>query len=248
MSPTSSTSQLAQLEMAASLSWHLVSVARQSVKAYNHPNWEDLSNAIEHIHDHLRHPTHTTAVIIAALIAIGSRRSNHSAITGLATEPDTTDPKALYALQLGQKRERACRSLVERALELAEASGVLTESSAATVEALSHLRLMMMTVTPRHARFIELDRTAGRHYRALNGEHQVGQSYVASDAVAALVFDQPLDVQDDELDQFGWPKLDALALRDEIGELPYARMADPVITDKLRRMTVGKPTGQPLID
>lgn len=240
LSPTSIPNQLLNLELAASLSWHLVSVARQTIQSSNYPNWKDLSKAIGNLTDRLRTPSTTTDVIIACLVAIGSRRSHHSAITGHTPQTSQLNPAQVYKLQLGQRREGACRSLVDRALDLAETSGVLTEPCSDSIEALSHLRLMMMAVTPRHPRLLEMVQTAGKHYRAVPDWTDSAQSYVASDAATALLFDQPLGVRDDELEMFGWPGLDVVTLKQQLDASPYGSILDPEVFDRMRSMTVGK--------
>ncbi len=198
-----------------------------------------MSAALGNLQDRLRNPSHTTDVVIACLVAVGSRRSHHSAITGQTSDTDRLDPAALYKLQLGRKREGACRSLVDRAITLAETNGVLANSNADSIEALSYLRLMMMAVVPRHPRLLEMVQIAGRHYRAVPEWTDSAQSYVASDAATALLFDQPLSVHDDELEMFGWPGLDVVSLKKQIESLPYGSILDPEVFDKMRSMTVG---------
>lgn len=86
-------------------------------------------------------------VVLASLMALGSRRSNHSGIVGVAGGRLVAQGLEL-SLQdvdtaLGVKREATCRALAERAVDLARNCKLLRDFSPAAVEAAAVLRVAL---------------------------------------------------------------------------------------------------------
>lgn len=91
-------------------------------------------------------------VVFAALIALGSRRSNHSSIVGVdeGRLVGSDNRELLRAVDLGLKREAVCGGLADRAVDLARKCKLLQDISPEAVEAASVLRVALFGSSSSH--------------------------------------------------------------------------------------------------
>ncbi|KAI5475664.1 hypothetical protein MNV49_001081 [Pseudohyphozyma bogoriensis] len=89
-------------------------------------------------------------VVLASLIALGARRSYHSAIVGGRALEGGKSMKDMVGPDVGIQREMACRKLAQRAVDLAEACDLLRDTSPEGLEAATVLRMALFAVNPRH--------------------------------------------------------------------------------------------------
>ncbi|ORY51772.1 hypothetical protein BCR35DRAFT_336001 [Leucosporidium creatinivorum] len=140
LGPSSSTARLSDVSMGEALSWTLVTAAFEEPSVHSTAPLTALSVHL----DFLRHGRRSGVVeveqevLTACYIAIGSRRSQHSAIIG-GGGPSP----------LGTRRETACRALAERAITAVQSSPSIIDSpSVRNLEILAVVRDMIYLVDP----------------------------------------------------------------------------------------------------
>ncbi|KAM0749804.1 hypothetical protein T439DRAFT_381368 [Meredithblackwellia eburnea MCA 4105] len=146
LSTRTATARLVYDELGGALTWALINSAFEATSV------QSLSplTSLHVVRDDFRKGgmrTYALAVeqeiLLACYIAIGSRRSNHSAIVGPVSNNTSL-------VSLGAKREAACRSLVERAVNLLQTSSVITEPSMDNIEIVTAVKESIMVVHPTH--------------------------------------------------------------------------------------------------
>lgn len=202
--------------------------------------WRDLQGALDNMHARLRDASHTSGILITALCAIGARRSHHSAITGLDSLGNMDSPDQLFKLGLGRRREAACRSLALRAVALADEQGLARVASQENIEVFSFLRMMVMSTIPRDRSMLGIVGEILKQYRQQSRDRSFveAESLVATDAAMSILFDQPLDVKDEELATFGWLDIDVDELEGRLRRLPYGLVPDEELYLALRSFTL----------
>ncbi|KAK4700845.1 hypothetical protein P7C70_g5398, partial [Phenoliferia sp. Uapishka_3] len=152
LAPTSTVAQLGSNSLAASLSYHLVQLSSGILTSPNTPPIVDISSVRLRLRTMNGASPAVQDILLASLQALGSRRSYHSSILGPAPVrfPATNSIGDIVAQDYGPKRENACRSLVQRAIDLAEGSNLLEDYSTAAQEVVAVLRVTVFAVSPRH--------------------------------------------------------------------------------------------------
>lgn len=76
--------------------------------------------------------------LLASMLALGARRSSHSAILGSSSSPSLEEERGY-----GFKRESSCRLLTQRAVDIVENSKLLENYSAEALEVVVVLRVAL---------------------------------------------------------------------------------------------------------
>ncbi|KAI5475659.1 hypothetical protein MNV49_001076 [Pseudohyphozyma bogoriensis] len=151
LAPSSNGARLGVNQLSAALAYHLFDCAKGVINATNSPPVIDLTATQRKFQSTIyTHSDPRQEVILASLIALGSRRTFHSAVAGpysLTTAKNLTD---LANLDIGTYREATCRKLAQRAVDLAISSDLLSDTSPEALEAASILRVTLFAVNPRH--------------------------------------------------------------------------------------------------
>ncbi|KAM0756270.1 hypothetical protein T439DRAFT_25142 [Meredithblackwellia eburnea MCA 4105] len=155
LAPSGIRSQLGNLQLSASLTWHLVNLSTGVLTTPNSPPILEVSKSWTSIR--VSRPSgdinlNLQEVFLASLAALGSRRSFHSHLVGVAPSSltDSSDIDEVVSQSYGVKREGACRALAQRAVDLAEKTSLLEDHSSMALEVMSVLRVTLFAVNPRH--------------------------------------------------------------------------------------------------
>ncbi|KDE06307.1 hypothetical protein MVLG_03347 [Microbotryum lychnidis-dioicae p1A1 Lamole] len=140
--PSSPMARIGKKEMNASLYWHLISLSAQASKfvTIGARTVEDVLSTITR-RTSADAETRYENVVLASLAAIGARRSFHSSITGIMAPSLLSSPDELTTLALGERRDPACSSLIARAVETAERSGLFDDLEGTSMEVMNILRI-----------------------------------------------------------------------------------------------------------
>ncbi|SGY16574.1 BQ5605_C012g06914 [Microbotryum silenes-dioicae] len=235
LAPTCSSSKITETKLADSLGWHLINLSNQELGSFSaHKPLRDVRRAWQYLWYNMSSTNPKQAklneVIYYALAALGARRSTHSAIVGFDGARATQDatPSELVKLQLGVRREQACRRLVDIAIEKLVSSGLLEEESIESHDAMTMTKIMLFGMCPEHvftAKVIDnLKQRTVNLYRSNPHaalKHNRGHELLIFDTFHSAARGTPPTVQDDELHIFGWQRLEDPAQ----GVLRYAPMA-----------------------
>lgn len=143
LGPNSPSARLEAVELGGALTWVLINFAFEQSSVQSLAPLESLEVVR---HDFRKGSMRTyeleveQEILLACYIAIGSRRSSHSAIIGNPMAPG----------HLGIKRETACRTLAQRAIDLLEKSNICSTPSIKNIEIISAVKEMIIGVYPDH--------------------------------------------------------------------------------------------------
>ncbi|SCV67683.1 BQ2448_5294 [Microbotryum intermedium] len=222
LAPTCSSSKITEIKLEDSLGWHLINLSNEELGSFSaHKPLRDVRRAWQYLWYNMSSSNPRRAkfneVIYYALAALGARRSTHSAILGVdgarATEHAT--PSELVKLQLGVRREQACRRLVDIAIEKLTSSGLLEEESIESHDAMTMTKIMLFGMCPEHAFTAKvvnnLKQRAVNQYRSNPHaalKNKMGHELLIFDTFHSAARGTPPTVEDDELHIFGWQRLE----------------------------------------
>ncbi|KAI5477912.1 hypothetical protein MNV49_005805 [Pseudohyphozyma bogoriensis] len=182
----------------AALSWHLLNLGSGQFATANCPPLVDLRETHKRI---LKRSLEAGAdtdphheVLIACLVALGSRRSNHSGIIGVNVVEE-----------VGTRRETSCRALAQRCVDLAVESRLLGDNSERGKEVASVLRVTLFAVSPRHPFTQSLAEQLHRHRICSSLGHSstikdhLGLNACDYDTYTAVLFRRQPVISDEEL-------------------------------------------------
>ncbi|KAM0749037.1 hypothetical protein T439DRAFT_60230 [Meredithblackwellia eburnea MCA 4105] len=146
LAPSATNSRLFATELSTSLTHHLLQVSSGEISAPHSPPVIDLGSIFTRVRNECltrRSPDPIHEILLASLIAISSRRTQHSSLTGsnVGGSREKSDG--------GATREVACRTLAHRAVDLAEKANLINDSSPRAMEAVFVLRMCLYaTIQP----------------------------------------------------------------------------------------------------
>ncbi|KAM0749687.1 hypothetical protein T439DRAFT_348511 [Meredithblackwellia eburnea MCA 4105] len=267
LAPSATRTKLASIELKVALSYHLLQQASGKISAPSSPPLVDIDHIWKRAMDKVKKAAVVDdmhEILIACLQALGSRRSTHSSITGLATasaptsslyrspssssssssssspstRSETVGPSVVVSLsesssadhQLGPRREMACRTLVQRAVDFAEDLRLLDDTSPEALETACVLRVTLFATRPRHPFLATLNDHLRKAYKAAptpTSQEQLlhfsppcddlGVSLALADAIHAVMIGQPLKISNAELVVlYGWTPSKAQSATKEI--------------------------------
>ncbi|KAM0747581.1 hypothetical protein T439DRAFT_359364 [Meredithblackwellia eburnea MCA 4105] len=231
LGPSSVGGRLVSFELAGALSHHLISVAVGEMTSPDSPPVNDFGRILNDFRRMSLRPQQEPdpghEIVRASLMALGARRTTHSAITGLApTSSNTASHFPDY--DLGRRREESCMKLAQRAIDLVEESKLLTDSSARALEIGSLVRAMVWAVSPYHPFGATLGECVVKQHRLRHGRKTVPRTNLTDSVVvydinmSALLKKQPM-ITDEELPLFGFTQeavFDALTTLSVESETP----------------------------
>ncbi|KAL8286335.1 hypothetical protein RQP46_004823 [Phenoliferia psychrophenolica] len=209
LAPSSTGAQIASHELSSSLSYHLVKLSSGVLTTPNSPPILNLTDTWTSQRLLRRR------VLLASLAALGSRRSFHSGVLGstpTATFPTTNCIGDIVVQRYGEKRESACRSLVQRAVDLAEEGKLLKDHSPLAQEVVAVLRVALFAVSPRHpfsSQLAEYFHENVRRRHSAEGSATIsddlGLSICEYDAYTSILLNKPPKISEAELSTlYGW--------------------------------------------
>ncbi|KAI5479290.1 CDK inhibitor PHO81 [Pseudohyphozyma bogoriensis] len=136
------TARLACEQLSGALTYHLLSCAKGILSVPDCPPLLDLTEIQQRVQQTAFSYIDTRhEVVVACLVALGSRRSSHSAIVNNPNSIKSRHTlREVSNLDWGSYRETACQKLVQRAVDLATESELLEDLSPESLEAVSMLR------------------------------------------------------------------------------------------------------------
>ncbi|KAI5480163.1 cysteine synthase [Pseudohyphozyma bogoriensis] len=145
--------RMAADELAAALLVNLVSCSTGILTTPSSPPVIDMSASHLKIKSkglQVRTADYRQDILLASLVALGARRTSHSAIAGHQALRPVHNLQQLVSLDTGAHREDACRRLMQRAIDMARESNLLLDASPEAFEATEVLRAVLFAVNPRH--------------------------------------------------------------------------------------------------
>lgn len=237
IAPFSTGSRLVATELKAHLVIHLVSMASGEIMAFSKPQVVDLAATVSQVRGRAIRRENVNGyqeVLLTCLAALGARQSSHTGIVGCKP------PGSRSSLDAGLRREAACQTLAQHAVELAVRSDLLREVSPRALEAANLLRSTLFAVAPKHpfaatlvnwghSHFFDIAAFASFDESALNSYSIF--SLVVYDAITAVAQERPLEISDSELANLGWDT-DPWAAAPSF----YALLLDPDAAEKNKKL------------